>query len=142
MSVIPKIPRASGGLCPPGPPTRVLPWTSWGPSPTHAPPLTTNPGSAPADNCKLYGIYIPYILAQNEKQKIPHSLEYLHFSASTVYMCFLSGFSWQKVPVNINILNQWFLVTKLNSSFCKLNSRLHDLLTVMLCLCNIWPGML
>jgi hypothetical protein len=104
--------------------------------------LTTNPGSAPADNCKLYGIYIPYILAQNEKQKIPHSLEYLHFSASTVYMCFLSGFSWQKVPVNINILNQWFLVTKLNSSFCKLNSRLHDLLTVMLCLCNIWPGML
>ena len=30
MSVIPKIPRASGGQSPPGLPTRVLPWTSWG----------------------------------------------------------------------------------------------------------------
>ena len=42
MSVIPKIPRASGGLlCPPGPPTRVLPWTSWGPLAT--PRLLTPP---------------------------------------------------------------------------------------------------
>ena len=39
---------------PPRPPTRVLPWTSWGPSAvprplaySRPPPLTTNPGSAP-----------------------------------------------------------------------------------------------
>jgi hypothetical protein len=37
-------------------PARALPWTRWDlkrspdPSPTHAPPLTTNPGSAPAYN--------------------------------------------------------------------------------------------
>ena len=30
MSVIPQIPRASGGLSPHGPPTRALPWTRWG----------------------------------------------------------------------------------------------------------------
>ena len=51
--LIPKIPRASGGKAPLGP----LPGFYSGPagdlkrspdpSPTHAPPLTTNPGSAP-----------------------------------------------------------------------------------------------
>jgi hypothetical protein len=53
MYVIPKIPRASGGLCPPGP----LPGFYPGPAGTLSgpqtprlltpPPLTTNPGSAP-----------------------------------------------------------------------------------------------
>ena len=54
MSVIPKIPRASGGKAPlgtlpgfyPGPAGDLK--RSPDPSPTHAPPpLTTNPGSAP-----------------------------------------------------------------------------------------------
>jgi hypothetical protein len=51
MSVIPKIPRASGGLSPPGPLPGFCPGPAGdlkrppGPSPTHA-PLTTNPGSA------------------------------------------------------------------------------------------------
>ena len=58
MSVIPKIPRASGGLAPlcplpgfyPGPAgdLKRLP----DPSPTHA-PLTTNPGSAPVNYIKF-----------------------------------------------------------------------------------------
>ena len=53
MSVIPKIPRASGALAPLGPLPGFCPGPaedlkrSPGPSPTHA-PLTTNPGSAPA----------------------------------------------------------------------------------------------
>ena len=52
MSVIPKIPRASGGLCPLGPLPGLYPGPAGDlkrppdPSPTHA-PLTTNPGSAP-----------------------------------------------------------------------------------------------
>ena len=51
MAVIPQTPRTSVGLRPPGLPTRLLPWTRWGPqavpdpSSTHA-PLTTNPESA------------------------------------------------------------------------------------------------
>ena len=61
MSVILKIPRASGGICPwapyqsstlgplpefyPGPAGDLK--RSPDPSPTHAPPLPTNPGSAP-----------------------------------------------------------------------------------------------
>ena len=54
MSVIPKIPRASGGgFAPLGPLPGFYPGPagdlkrSPDPSPTHAPPLTTNPGSAP-----------------------------------------------------------------------------------------------
>ena len=53
MSAIPQTPRASGGLSPPGPPTRALPSTRWGPKSVPqtprllTPPLTTNPGSAP-----------------------------------------------------------------------------------------------
>ena len=52
MSAIPKIPRASGGIAPLGPPPEFCPGPagdlkrSPDPSPTHA-PLTTNPGSAP-----------------------------------------------------------------------------------------------
>ena len=52
MSVIPKIPRASGGKAPLGPLPGFYPGPSGDfkrspdPSPTHA-PLTTNPGSAP-----------------------------------------------------------------------------------------------
>ena len=52
LSVIPQTPRASGGLRPPGPPTRDLPSTRWGPKSGPqtprllTPPLTTNPGSA------------------------------------------------------------------------------------------------
>ena len=44
-----------GGACPPGPPTRALPTTRWGtlsgPQTPRllTPPLTTNPGSTPAD---------------------------------------------------------------------------------------------
>jgi hypothetical protein len=54
LSVIPQTPRASGGLRPPGPPTRDLPSTRWGPNSGPqtprllTPPLTTNPGPAPA----------------------------------------------------------------------------------------------
>ena len=53
MSVIPKIRRASGGLSPLGPLPGFYPGPagdlkrSPDPSPTHAPPLTTNPGFAP-----------------------------------------------------------------------------------------------
>ena len=56
MSVIPQNPRASRGLCPLG----LLPGLCIEPagdlkrspdtSPNHAPPLTTNPGSAPEDS--------------------------------------------------------------------------------------------
>jgi hypothetical protein len=51
------------GAFPPWAPTRALPTTSWrtlsGPSPTHAPPLTTNPGSAPGD-CDRSVVFIRY----------------------------------------------------------------------------------
>ena len=44
MSVIPQTPRASGGLSPPGPPTRALPLTRWGPkSGPQTPRLPTPP---------------------------------------------------------------------------------------------------
>ena len=48
MSVIPKIPRASGGFASLGPLPGFYPGPAGDPSPTHT-PLTTNPGSAPAD---------------------------------------------------------------------------------------------
>ena len=45
-------PGQGGGASPPGLPTRILPWNHWGRGPQTprllTPPLTTNPGSAPA----------------------------------------------------------------------------------------------
>jgi hypothetical protein len=59
MSVIPKIPRASGGIAPLGPLPGFYPGPAWDlkrspdPSPTHAPPLTTNHGSVPVYHLRL-----------------------------------------------------------------------------------------
>ena len=53
MSVIPQTPRASRGIRPLGPLPGLCPGPAGDlkrppdPSPTYAPPLTTNPGSAP-----------------------------------------------------------------------------------------------
>jgi hypothetical protein len=64
MSVIPKIPKDSGGLCPPWAPyqgsTLDQLGTLSGPQTPRllTPPLTTNPGSAPVD----YHIIIPDVI--------------------------------------------------------------------------------
>ena len=68
MAVIPQTPRASGGLCPPGPTTRALLMTHWGPIHT---PLTTNPGSAPV---YYQQNQIWLIVTYQQKQTNPNNL--------------------------------------------------------------------
>jgi hypothetical protein len=93
MYVIPQTPRASGELSPPGPPTRALPSTRWGPkSGPQTPRLPTNPGSAPdihfvsvSRSCICVSVYIHFVSVS--RSCICVSVYRLCLCFSFVYLC-------------------------------------------------------